>query len=559
MSQEENSMPTEALDNENLDSFNDITDERTKEFTAMYEQMGLSSEEDSDAAEDPTHRPLSEEDMKQEDHDIMPDYELGDRLGRGGCAIVYEGWRKSDRFHVAIKQLAIPATADEEEEHIARRRFYREAKLITSLKEQHIVQCVDYGVMNEGQPCMVLEYIKGKELGDYLQDPVHCKSEDEQYLSIEKAVDITIQVLQGLSVSHSKTIIHRDIKPGNIMILDDSPENSPAVKVLDFGIATVIDSVDNSSTLMTQQGNIRGTPSYMAPELFTGAARASVESDLYAVGLVLLECLTNKIAFEGASFMQVAYMQVNEQPDIPSYIPECLANVIRKACAKKKDERYHSADDMISDLRVNLGQAVKEYPRCLARYRNQKEPSALSLFWQAHKKQFFIGGASVLGFCVLLFIGFVVLLFVWDPEPDEMDAEAQAALEAANAEKAELAAKAQAQQEAMAQELLATTRDMVHDKVRSSWNNTLVIFDVTADSEWKKIEDRSATAKVIENQRNKGHRTKTTTDDKTVESGGKKTTPRPPKPPKPDPEPVQEQKPAETKKQNTMVLPTGLL
>lgn len=552
-------MPTEALDNENLDSFNDITDERTKEFTAMYEQMGLSSEEDSDAAEDPTHRPLSEEDMKQEDHDIMPDYELGDRLGRGGCAIVYEGWRKSDRFHVAIKQLAIPATADEEEEHIARRRFYREAKLITSLKEQHIVQCVDYGVMNEGQPCMVLEYIKGKELGDYLQDPVHCKSEDEQYLSIEKAVDITIQVLQGLSVSHSKTIIHRDIKPGNIMILDDSPENSPAVKVLDFGIATVIDSVDNSSTLMTQQGNIRGTPSYMAPELFTGAARASVESDLYAVGLVLLECLTNKIAFEGASFMQVAYMQVNEQPDIPSYIPECLANVIRKACAKKKDERYHSADDMISDLRVNLGQAVKEYPRCLARYRNQKEPSALSLFWQAHKKQFFIGGASVLGFCVLLFIGFVVLLFVWDPEPDEMDAEAQAALEAANAEKAELAAKAQAQQEAMAQELLATTRDMVHDKVRSSWNNTLVIFDVTADSEWKKIEDRSATAKVIENQRNKGHRTKTTTDDKTVESGGKKTTPRPPKPPKPDPEPVQEQKPAETKKQNTMVLPTGLL
>ena len=154
MSQEENAMPTEALDCEMGDSFNDITDERTKEFTAMYEQMGLSSE-DEDVSDDPTHRPLSEEDMKQEDHDIMPDYEIGDRLGRGGCAIVYEGWRKSDRFHVAIKQLAIPATADEEEEHIARRRFYREAKLITPLKEQHIVQCVDYGVMSEGQPCMV--------------------------------------------------------------------------------------------------------------------------------------------------------------------------------------------------------------------------------------------------------------------------------------------------------------------------------------------------------------------------------------------------------------------
>lgn len=558
MSQEENAMPTEALDCEMGDSFNDITDERTKEFTAMYEQMGLSSE-DEDVSDDPTHRPLSEEDMKQEDHDIMPDYEIGDRLGRGGCAIVYEGWRKSDRFHVAIKQLAIPATADEEEEHIARRRFYREAKLITSLKEQHIVQCVDYGVMSEGQPCMVLEYIKGKELGDYMQDPIHCKSDDEQYLSIEKAVDITIQVLQGLAVSHSKTIIHRDIKPGNIMILDDSPENSPAVKVLDFGIATVIDSVDNSSTLMTQQGNIRGTPSYMAPELFTGAARASVESDLYAVGLVLLECLTNKIAFEGASFMQVAYMQVNEQPDIPSYIPECLANIIRKACAKKKDERYHSAEDMISDLRVNLGQAVKEYPRCLARYRNQKEPSALSLFWQAHKKQFLIGIGSVFGFCVLLFIGFIILVFTLPEEEDEIDPETQAALDAANAENAKLSAEAQAAKEAQERERLTTTRELVHRNVRTSWETTIFVFDTTAESEWKKIEAQLATSKVIENQRNKRHGSKTGTEDPKTsgKDSGKKTTPRP----KPTPDPAEQPAaaPKEPKKQTTMVLPAGFL
>ena len=499
-------MPYEDYSTHRNDNFNDITDESTKAFTELYQQkMGLVSAEEV-LDDDPTRRPLSEEEMKLEDHDIMPDYEISERLGRGGCAIVYEGWRKSDRFHVAIKQLAIPATIDEEEEHIARRRFYREAKLIMSLKEPHIVQCVDYGVMNEGQPCMVLEFIKGRELGDYLQDPEQYKSESEQYLSIEKAVSIVIQVLQGLAVSHEKTIIHRDIKPGNIMILDDSPADAPVVKVLDFGIATVIDSVDNSSTLMTQQGNIRGTPSYMAPELFTGAARASVESDLYAVGLVLLECLTNKIAFQGPSFMQVAYMQVNEPAEIPSYIPDCLAGIIRKACAKKKDDRYHSAEDMISDLRANLEPALREYPRCLARYRNQKEPSALMLFWMAHKKHMLFAGLGLVAVCVV--VGLSALLFFsnFRTTVENVDnPETQAALEAANAANEQLSAEARAAQETQKRERLQMTRDLVHEKIRSSWENSLIIMSVTAQraAQQQAQKPSSAAARVIESQRAK--------------------------------------------------------
>ncbi len=438
---DERDMPTVALQ----DRFNDITDEGTKEFAEVYQQrMGYAANQNM-REPDPTRRPLSEEEMQQEDHDITPDYDIGDRLGRGGCAVVYEGWRKSDHFHVAIKQLAIPATSDHEEERIARKRFYREAKLIASLHENHIVQCVDYGVMGENQPCMVLEYIKGKELGDYMQDPENWKdaSKGENYLSIEKSVDITIQVLEGLRVSHARTIIHRDIKPGNIMVLDDSPKDKPIIKVLDFGIATVIDSVDNSNTLMTQAGNIRGTPSYMAPELFTGAARASVDSDLYAVGLVLLECLTNRVTFEGQSFMQVAYMQVNEEPEIPSYIPECLAAIIRKATSKKKEDRYQSADDMISDLRNSLNIAVQAYPKCRTTFLNQKAPSRMELFLKAHKKNII----SIIAIVALVVVVTMITQFVFTPKVDdkliEQNHEIQAALEAAKAENAKLAAEVQ--------------------------------------------------------------------------------------------------------------------
>lgn len=559
MKQTDHAMPPGEFDQREVDQFNDITDERTREFTAVYQQMVGESSDNAVVEEDPTRRPLSEEDLKQEDHDIMPDYDIGDRLGRGGCAIVYEGWRKTDRFHVAIKQLAIPATIDEEEEHIARRRFYREAKLITSLQEKHIVQCVDYGVMNDGQPCMVLEYIKGKELGDYLQDPVHCKSEEETYLSIEKAVSITIQVLEGLSVSHSKTIIHRDIKPGNIMILDDSPEDNPIVKVLDFGIATVIDSVDNSSTLMTQQGNIRGTPSYMAPELFTGAARASVESDLYAVGLVLLECLTNKIAFEGASFMQVAYMQVNEQPDIPSYIPECLANIIRRACAKKREDRYHSADDMIRDLRDNLNAAVKAYPKCRALYMNQRAPSAVSLFWQAHKKHVLLGLGVVVSVVVLTFVLLVVMVMaVGDDIEEEENKEAQAALEAANAEKEKLSAEAQAAKEAQQRAMFTMTMDTVHEKIRSSWNGALIILDATAERELRTMnvppsaqDEKTKSVKNTDSGKSETPHKKSGGSKKSGTSSGKKKDV-----PKQEAVPVEEPK---KPKRDTMQLPTGFL
>ncbi len=374
-------------------------------------------------------RPLTEQELNQEDHDIFPDYRVGEKLGRGGCAVVFEGWRKSDNFHVAIKQLALAATLEEDEQRIARKRFYREAKLIASLNEPHIVQCVDYGVLEE-QPCMVLEFIKGMELGEYIKMLSATLGMD--YLPIEDAVDVTIQVLKALEVSHQKTVIHRDIKPGNIMVLNDDPGGRITIKVLDFGIATVLDNVENNNTLMTQQGNIRGTPSYMAPELFTGAVRASVESDLYAVGLVLLECLTNKVAFEGSSFMQVAYKQVNEEAEIPEYIPECLADIIRKAISKKTHDRYHSARDFITDLENVLPQALKDYPKCAAAYAksNGKPHKTIAALWRVKKKRIING--IILATIVLALAAIIAAVLVLMSPND--DAEHAAALQRANQE-----------------------------------------------------------------------------------------------------------------------------
>lgn len=299
--------------------------------------------------------------VAEEYREISGDYNVGEPIGRGGCAVVLEAWRKMDNMHVVIKVLQVSGGLDEKEAKTAIARFMREAKLIASLHEEHIVQCVDYGCY-QGTPCMVLEFIDGLSLDKIL--------ENYGALPLAQSTNIIIQLLNALVETHSRKIIHRDIKPSNIMVFDTPPNFE--IRVLDFGISSVLDGLQ-SQTLMTQQGNVRGTPSYMAPELFTGDTHASIESDLYAVGLVYLECLTGEIAVNDKSFMRVAYKQVNEDLFIPGSIPPDIATIIRKLCAKKAENRYHSAQVVLEDIRAHIDKALEQEEKCQRDWEKNKD------------------------------------------------------------------------------------------------------------------------------------------------------------------------------------------
>lgn len=339
-----------------------------------------------------------------DDTEISQNYRVGKQIGRGGCAVVYEAWRLMDNMHVVIKVLQPSGGLDEKETHVAIARFYREAELISSLQEQHIVRCVDYGKY-QGIPCMVLEFVDGLSLDQLLAK--------NGALPLRYATGIIEQLLSALVETHAKKIIHRDIKPGNIMIFDSPPPYE--IRVLDFGIASVTDGLQ-SQTLMTQQGNVRGTPSYMAPELFTGETHASVESDLYAVGLVYLECLTGEIAVNDKSFMRVAYKQVQEQLEVPGFIPKCIADIILKLCAKKTEDRYHSAQCVLDDIHEHLEEALAEEEKCIQDweksnhktvYRSHYASNQVTQNWRrflTNPKILAIGGASIAAIVTLIIL-----------------------------------------------------------------------------------------------------------------------------------------------------------
>ncbi len=291
-----------------------------------------------------------------ENREVSQNYRIVGKQGSGGCSVVYDAWRISDGVHVAIKVLALPATLEEEEAEMTKRRFYREARILISLKDEHCVKCLEYGVFN-GAPCVVLEFVEGQQLDEFLRE--------FGALPFDYGIDIICQVLSALGEAHSYGIIHRDIKPANIMIIQNS--EPPVVRLLDFGIATLLEGA-LGEMMKTKLGVVRGTPSYMAPELFTGQCSASPESDIYAIGLVLLEALTGTISVSGASLVQIAFKQAHEPVEIPILIPDCLAKVIRKCCEKNPEERYHSCEEVIKALQEVKPKALEQRAECESRY-----------------------------------------------------------------------------------------------------------------------------------------------------------------------------------------------
>ena len=257
-------------------------------------------------------------------------YEILEILGEGGMAFVYKARDMQLERFVAIKTLK-PNYVNQE---TFVDRFKREAKTAANLNHPNIVQIFDWGI--EDEPYFVMEYIEGNTLTSIIAK--------NRTISLSDILFIGAQVSSGLHAAHQKGLVHRDIKPGNIMITPDGK-----VKVTDFGIV----SLQNEESDITKTGSILGTASYISPEQAQGKS-VSIESDLYSLGTVLYELITGKAPFSGDSPISTATKHLTEKPEKPSMfrrdLPKGVETAILKLLEKATYDRYKSAEDLRATL-----------------------------------------------------------------------------------------------------------------------------------------------------------------------------------------------------------------
>ena len=260
-------------------------------------------------------------------------YELLAELGQGAMGVVYKAHDPVLDRVVAIKTINLTLPKDELAEYEA--RFYQEARAAGGLNHPNIVTIYDIG-KSERVAYMAMEFLEGEELRAALAAG--------QPLPLAQALDVVMQVAEGLAYAHERHIVHRDIKPANIMIVRDG-----LVKITDFGIARM-----RTTEVKTMTGMILGSPKYMAPEQVAGR-RADHRCDLFSLGVVLYEAVTGEAAFQGDSIHGIMYQILHSTPQPPSArnpaVPHILDLVVAKALAKNVEERYQTAKELIEDLR----------------------------------------------------------------------------------------------------------------------------------------------------------------------------------------------------------------
>ncbi|MBE6148681.1 MAG: Stk1 family PASTA domain-containing Ser/Thr kinase [Firmicutes bacterium] len=270
---------------------------------------------------------------------ISDRYQIIKSVGEGGMANVYLAFDTILERNVAVKVLRGDLATDEK----FVRRFQREALSASSLTNENIVEVYDVGEDN-GEYYIVMEYVEGKHLKHLIKK--------RGKLTIAEVVDIMLQVTNGLSVAHEQYIIHRDIKPQNIMILENG-----LVKLTDFGIAVAM-----NSTQLTQTNSVMGSVHYLPPEQASGKG-ATLQSDIYSLGILMYELLTGKLPYRGDNAVEIALKHLkeaipslrNELPDVP----QSIENIIIKATAKNPKNRYADATEMHEDLRTCLEESRK--------------------------------------------------------------------------------------------------------------------------------------------------------------------------------------------------------
>ena len=266
-------------------------------------------------------------------------YRITDHLGRGGMAEVYKAYQPNLDRYVAIKLMH--AFLADEKEFLA--RFEREAKVVATLRHPNIVQVYDFDVA-EGVYYMVMEFINGDTLKARLQD---LESKDE-WVPLDDAVRIILSVGSALKYAHERGMVHRDVKPANVMITVDGQ-----VILTDFGIAKIV-----SAANLTASGAMVGTPSYMAPEQGMGQP-GDERSDIYSLGVMLYQLILGRLPYDADTPLAVVLKHINEPLPLPKNIKPDLSDdinrVILKALAKDPADRYQKVAEMTADLRRAVG------------------------------------------------------------------------------------------------------------------------------------------------------------------------------------------------------------
>jgi serine/threonine protein kinase len=267
-------------------------------------------------------------------------YEVEELVGHGGMSSVYKAHDSLLERHVALKVLHAQYSGDEDFVE----RFKREARLVAQLQHPNIVTVIDRGEEDDRQ-YIVFEYIEGENLKELVVR--------RGRLEVREALEIALEVARGLAFAHDNGLIHRDVKPQNVLLNGDG-----RAKVTDFGIARTLD-VDG----MTQTGTVLGTSNYIAPEQASGN-RVDAHSDVYSLGAVLYELLAGDVPFPGESFVAVAMKHVHEPPpnllDVRGDIPLRVAAAVDRALEKDPDQRFPTMDAFAAELEACLAELDRE-------------------------------------------------------------------------------------------------------------------------------------------------------------------------------------------------------
>jgi serine/threonine protein kinase len=274
-------------------------------------------------------------------------YRVDELLGRGGMGAVFKGYHLNLHRGVAIKVVHPQVGRDAG----MTARFAREAHSVSRLDHPNCVRVSDFGTTEGGMHYLVMELLEGKELQAHLGQP----------WSAARAIDVAIQILDGLDHAHHCGVIHRDLKPDNVFVTVNY-RGDTVIKLVDFGIAKLL---DDEAAPLTRTGMVFGTPRYMSPEQATGG-KLDARTDLYAVGLLLYEMLTGHPPFQADDAVIVLRMHIlASPPELPATVPPALAAIVMKLLAKSRVDRFASAGETIQALehaRASLTSAPPAVP-----------------------------------------------------------------------------------------------------------------------------------------------------------------------------------------------------